>query len=78
VAFTRAFGEDLEEIDLMVMRADGSHVRHLTRHHRFTRYEDWAAQWAPNGKRLVFHRIDKRRELSAILRFDSMAAACDG
>jgi Tol biopolymer transport system component len=67
VAFTRAFGKDLEEVDLMVMHADGSHVRYITRHQASTRYEDWAPMWAPNGKRVVFHRIDKKRELSAIL-----------
>jgi Tol biopolymer transport system component len=66
VAFTRAFGENLEEVDLMVMHADGSHARHITRHHASTRNQDWAAQWAPNGKRLVFHRVDTKRELSAI------------
>jgi Tol biopolymer transport system component len=66
IAFTRVFRNDLEEVDLMVMRADGTHVRYVTHHARFTRNEDWAPQWAPNGKRLVFHRVDKKRELSAI------------
>jgi len=66
IAFTRVFGDDLEEVDLMVMRADGTNVRHITNHRRFTRNEDWAPQWAPNGKRLVFHRVDKRRGHEAI------------
>jgi TolB protein len=66
IAFTRVFREDLEEVDLMVMRADGTHVRYVTHHDPFTRNEDWAPQWSSSGKRLVFHRVDKRRELSAI------------
>jgi Tol biopolymer transport system component len=66
IAFTRVFGRDLERVELMVMRADGTHVRNVTHRTGSMRYEDWAPQWSPSGKRLVFHRVDKERGLSAI------------
>lgn len=66
IAFTRAFGDGPDEVDLMLMQANGTNVRHITNYKRPTRYEDWSPQWAPSGKRLVFHRVDKDRELSAI------------
>jgi Tol biopolymer transport system component len=57
IAFSRVF-QNPDEVDLMVMRADGTHVRHVTRH-PLGRTEDWAVQWAPDGKRLVFSRYKK-------------------
>jgi Tol biopolymer transport system component len=53
------------EIDLMLMRADGTHVRHLT-HHPDKAHADFQPAWAPNGKRLAFSRYSGRRDASAI------------
>jgi Tol biopolymer transport system component len=66
IAFTRVFRDDLERVELMVMRADGTHVRSVTHHRSSMRFEDWSPQWSPSGKRLVFHRVDKERGRSAI------------
>jgi TolB protein len=69
IAFSAYLGEPRHlgnlEIDLMVMRADGTHVRHLTRHPDKA-HADFAPQWAPNGKRLVFARYSGRRDRTAI------------
>jgi TolB protein len=64
IAFSRVF-QDPKEVDLMVMRADGTHVRHVT-HHPLGVSEDWSVQWAPNGSRLVFSRFNHRREAEAV------------
>jgi Tol biopolymer transport system component len=65
IAFTRVFGGSPEEVDLMTMRADGTHVHHITNHPE-GRYADWQGQWSPNGHRLVFQREDHRRSSAAI------------
>ena len=49
----------------MVMRADGTHARYLTRHPDEA-HADFSPQWAPNGKRLVWQRYSGRRDESAI------------
>jgi TolB protein len=55
IAFSRVFDKEDDEVDIMVMRADGTHVRHVTRHPS-GHSDDWSVQWAPSGKRLVFSR----------------------
>jgi TolB protein len=54
------------------MRADGTHVRRLTKHAQ-GHNADWEVQWSPSADRLVFQRFsDHRRGSSAIftLRLD--------
>jgi TolB protein len=55
---------------LYVMRADGTHVRQITRRganplvdHRF---QDHAPTWSPNAQRLAFERYDGKTDLRAI------------
>jgi TolB protein len=64
VAFIRVF-QNPQEVHLMVMRADGTHVRHVT-HHPLGGSEDWSPQWAPSGKRLVFSRWNSRQDVEAV------------
>jgi TolB protein len=79
IAFSRGFGHDPSknptEVDLMVMRADGTGVRKVTDHVRH-HYEDWGPQWSPNGKRLVFERLNTVHDLWAIvtIRLDGSGA----
>jgi Tol biopolymer transport system component len=66
IAFTRVWDRGQgEEVDLMVMRADGTKVRHISRH-PFGRGADWQPQWSPTGKRLAFMRYNGHRDASAV------------
>jgi TolB protein len=65
IAFTRVFGGETEEIDLMLMRANGRHARNVT-NHPAGRFADWQGQWSPSGHRLVFQREDHKRSAAAI------------
>jgi Tol biopolymer transport system component len=71
IAFWRGFGhrpsQDPREADLMVMRADGTGVRKVTDHDRPIAFGDFGPQWSPNGERLVFNRLNKKRGLWAIM-----------
>jgi Tol biopolymer transport system component len=64
IAFSRVFhSEDREwEIDLFVMRADGTQRRQITA--PGAGWEDFAPQWSPDGTRLVFFRADPDRDES--------------
>ncbi|MEO8330786.1 MAG: hypothetical protein ABI586_12330 [Candidatus Nanopelagicales bacterium] len=57
-------------LTIYVMRAHGKHVRRVTQtgatcasSHRFSSI---APQWAPNGNRLAFERVDNQREKHAV------------
>jgi Tol biopolymer transport system component len=70
IAFSRVFERKGDnEVDIMVMRADGTHVRNVTRHPS-GQIEDWSVQWAPNGRRLVFSRFNEPREAVFTVRLD--------
>jgi TolB protein len=66
IAFTRELGNPgvRGTVDIFVMRADGTNVRRIT--DSGLRYEDFNAQWAPDGTRLSFSRYDERRDTNAI------------
>ena len=57
-------------LTVYVMRADGSHVRRVTQTNATCasshRFESQSPQWAPSGNRLVFERIDSKREKQAV------------
>jgi Tol biopolymer transport system component len=65
---------------IYVMRADGTHARRVSHKNATcaTRHplEDHAPQWAPNGKRLAFERLNHNREKQAIftIRLDGTGA----
>jgi TolB protein len=65
IAFSRVFRSETREweIDLFVMRADGTHLRQITAPGPL--WEDYDPEWAPDGKRLVFFRADLNRDESA-------------
>jgi Tol biopolymer transport system component len=61
IAFIRGYEEGLHRgSEVMIIRADGTHVRHVT-NHPAGRFDDWQVQWAPSGDRLVFQRYCVRR-----------------
>ena len=57
-------------LTVYVMRADGSHVRRVTQTNATCasshRFESQSPQCAPSGNRLVFERIDTKREMHAL------------
>jgi Tol biopolymer transport system component len=70
IAFSRVFGSETRdfEIDLFVMRSNGTHLRQITAPGPF--FEDYAPEWSPDGTRLVFYRWDPDRELHALFTVD--------
>jgi Tol biopolymer transport system component len=62
IAFSRIFRSETRgwEIDLFVMRADGTHMRQITS--PGPGFEDYAPQWSPDGSRLVFFRFNPNRD----------------
>jgi len=40
-------------MDIWIMRKDGSELRQLTTHHA----HDWTPRWSPDGKKIVFHSL---------------------
>jgi TolB protein len=64
IAYSRVYKKPLGRgVDLMIVRADGTHVRHIT-DHRGGNFADWNVQWSPNGRRLVFSRSDNRQGMN--------------
>src|SRR4029453_13779500 len=59
--------QDPGEAGLIVMRADGTGVRKVTDHDRPIAYGDFGPQWSPNGNRLVFNRLNRKRGLWAVM-----------
>jgi len=57
-------------LTIYVMRANGTHVRRVTQKNATCanphRSESHAPQWAPNGNRLTFERLNYNRELQAV------------
>ena len=64
IAFTHVSGplmDDLfEEVGIYVMNADGSHLRLITQKVHPALGEDSNPQWSPDGRKLVFVRINVR------------------
>ena len=63
IVFSRAFGpivdDNASEIDLMVMRRNGSHIRTIKRFKLNGRgLEPHSAAWSPNGERLALMLLD--------------------
>jgi TolB protein len=65
IAFSRVSRSETREyeIDIYVMRADGTHLRQVTAPGAL--WEDYGPQWSPNGRRLAFFRVDPDREEDA-------------
>lgn len=61
--------ESRTRMDIFVMNADGSEVRNLTRHP----HEDFNAQWAGDGRRVVFNSL--RTGTSQIFALDLVSGA---
>ena len=40
-------------MDIWIMRKDGSELRQLTTHHA----HDWSPRWSPDGKKILFHSL---------------------
>ena len=58
IAYTRRFGsDDRPQWDLMLMRADGSGERRLT---RTMRYSESPTSWSPDGSKIVIGRRNHR------------------
>ena len=57
-------------LTIYVMRADGTNVRRVTQRNATCatshRLESHAPQWAPNGHRLTYERLNHNRELQAV------------
>jgi Tol biopolymer transport system component len=66
IAFSRVFRSETRdwEIDLFVMRSNGSHLHQITAPGPL--FEDYAPEWSSDGTRLVFFRWDPDRELHAL------------
>jgi TolB protein len=66
IAFNRTFRSETRpwEIDLFMMRADGTHLRQITS--PGAGFEDYDPSWSPDGSRLVFFRWDPVREKHAL------------
>jgi Tol biopolymer transport system component len=50
----------IENVGIYIMNADGSGVRQLTQKVRPSRGEDSDPQWSPDGRRIVFQRVNVR------------------
>jgi Tol biopolymer transport system component len=70
IAFSRVFRSESRtwEIDLFVMRSNGSHLQQITAPGPL--FEDYAPEWSPDGTRLVFFRFNPDRELHALFTVD--------
>jgi TolB protein len=70
IAFSRVFGSETRrfEIDLFVMRANGTDQRQITAPGPL--FEDYDPEWSPDGARLVFFRSDPNRQLDALFTVD--------
>src|SRR5215211_5780721 len=67
IAFTRVWRPEggLEpQVNIFVMRANGTHRVAVTSG-PVSLHEDYAPQWSPNGKRLVFERLSNPRDKAA-------------
>jgi TolB protein len=66
IAFNRTFRSATREweIDIFVMRANGTHLHQITA--PGPGFEDYDPSWSPDGSRLVFFRWDPNRELHAL------------
>jgi TolB protein len=51
---------------LLIMRADGTHIRRVTRVSQPDRFLQWQEQYSPDGRWLVFERLSFARDLRAI------------
>jgi Tol biopolymer transport system component len=64
IAFARQSGPIVDGLvrrfGLYVMNADGSHVRRLTQKQLPATGEDSEPQWSPDGKRILFQRVNVR------------------
>jgi TolB protein len=71
IAFVRAFGRideetgQIDHVGIWVMGRKGTAPRAVT-HPPARAYEDGEPQWTPDGKRIVFVRLDVARNLGAI------------
>jgi Tol biopolymer transport system component len=63
--FSRASRSETREyeIDIYVMRANGTHLRQVTAPGAL--WEDYGPQWSPNGNRLAFFRVNPDRDAFA-------------
>ena len=70
IAFSRVFRSETREweIDLFVMRSDGTHLHQITTPGPL--FEDYAPEWSPDGTRLVFFRWNPDRGLHALFTVD--------
>jgi TolB protein len=71
IAFNRTFHSQARpwEVDLFIMRADGTHRRQVTA--GGPGFEDYDPEWSPDGTRLVFYRSDPNRRLDALYTVNS-------
>jgi TolB protein len=64
IAFTRASGPDVDgflaEVGIYVMNDDGANLRQITQKARPALGEDSNPQWSPNGRSIVFQRLNVR------------------
>jgi Tol biopolymer transport system component len=70
IAFSRVFASETRdwEIDVFVMRANGTDLHQITAPGPF--FEDYAPEWSPDGTRLVFYRSNPNRDLHALFVVD--------
>jgi Tol biopolymer transport system component len=70
IAFSQVFRSATREweIDLFVMRSNGTHLRQITAPGPL--FEDYDPDWAPDGTRLVFFRWNPDRQLHALFTVD--------
>ena len=64
IAFTRGSGHVVDGLaqrwSIMVMHSNGTHVRRVTQLTKPAQGEDYAPQWSPDGRTLVFERDNVR------------------
>jgi TolB protein len=61
-----AFGSAIPPFGLAVMRANGSHRRHVTRAPKSAPFQDFHPEWSPDGRRLAFERYREPIDRAAI------------